>query len=603
MVNYYTTTTSELEKLILSPLRLFKNKKQLSKKFKFEDVFPSDIKPKDFNENTSQMSDILLNPIIEIHHYLNALKIYKTYELMIDKDLPIQQNEFHFFSIKQKRTLKFKLSFKKIYYHILANPNEYYFWCSDNYGFRVDKYLDCLLKADIYISELLNRINFRVSKNNILPCSITGYFFRKNDLLPLAEMQNKYFVEYCNQHFKKYKLNDDIKYINIRYVKGYGTHDFKYALTKTKQIFFIYIKELNHCVSEFEKDIIEKYPVVYLKSSKNRLREYNFAVHNNLPKQCLSVETHSEKQLYLGIEHEVCYTKNSPSKIHQLIEEEYLKGLAICKRDGSVNNGFEINFVPMTFDYIKATDLFFKFFEKTKHFLRSFNVADTGIHIHINRKSLSLSDIGKIIQFINSSSNRDYIIKLTGRKTGEMGYCVLNKDYSAKVFHQVVKEIRPKDDREYKAYSRAYDKYNAVNIEHSKTLEIRIFKGNTKPQTISRYIEFTHCLVMFVKQASLKELNQEQFNDFVKSNKHTYPFLNEFNQHFYTGLDTPILKDTFTYKPRIEKIFKNKFEIPKIDLDLGHKRIKRNRKIIKSKRILTGLDNSNLPSRIESEEK
>ena len=32
------------------------------------------------------------------------------------------------------------------------------------------------------------------------------------------------------------------------------------------------------------KDIIEKYPVVYLKSSKNRLREYNFAVHNNLPK-------------------------------------------------------------------------------------------------------------------------------------------------------------------------------------------------------------------------------------------------------------------------------------------------------------------------------
>ena len=60
----------------------------------------------------------------------------------------------------------------------------------------------------------------------------------------------------------------------------------------------------------------------------------------------------------------------------------------------------------MTFDYIKATDLFFKFFEKTKHFLRSFNVADTGIHIHINRKSLSLSDIGKIIQFINSSSNK-----------------------------------------------------------------------------------------------------------------------------------------------------------------------------------------------------
>ena len=73
--------------------------------------------------------DNLLNPIIEIHHYLNALKIYKTYELMIDKDLPIQQNEFNLFSIKHKRTLKFKLSFKKIYYHISSNPNDFYFWC------------------------------------------------------------------------------------------------------------------------------------------------------------------------------------------------------------------------------------------------------------------------------------------------------------------------------------------------------------------------------------------------------------------------------------------------------------------------------------------
>ena len=126
MVNYYTTTTSELEKLILSPLRLFKNKKQLSKKFKFEDVFPSDIKPKDFNENAGQIAiDNLLNPIIEIHHYLNALKIYKTYELMIDKDLPIQQNEFNLFSIKQKRTHKNLLSFKKIYYHIILHPNLY----------------------------------------------------------------------------------------------------------------------------------------------------------------------------------------------------------------------------------------------------------------------------------------------------------------------------------------------------------------------------------------------------------------------------------------------------------------------------------------------
>ena len=66
-------STDDLLKRIQTPLKLFKNKKQVSKKFNFDDVFPTDIIPKDYKNN--QLT-ILCN------HYLNALKYYKVLELI-----------------------------------------------------------------------------------------------------------------------------------------------------------------------------------------------------------------------------------------------------------------------------------------------------------------------------------------------------------------------------------------------------------------------------------------------------------------------------------------------------------------------------------------
>ena len=88
------------------------------------------------------------------------------------------------------------------------------------------------------------------------------------------------------------------------------------------------------------------------------------------------------------------------SSIHKRIEEDYLQGLAICKSDSSVQNGFELNFVPMTFNYIKRTDLFFKFYENIKNELSSYHNKSTGIHIHLSKNSFTRLQIGKIVEFI-----------------------------------------------------------------------------------------------------------------------------------------------------------------------------------------------------------
>jgi hypothetical protein len=59
---------------------------------------------------------------------------------------------------------------------------------------------------------------------------------------------------------------------------------------------------------------------------------------------------------------------------------------------------------------------------------------------------------------------------------------------------------------------------------------LRIFKGNIRPDIISRYIEFTDCLVNFVKNTEYKVNEYISFMEFVDSKKDVYPFLYAYNQ-------------------------------------------------------------------------
>jgi len=134
---------------------------------------------------------------------------------------------------------------------------------------------------------------------------------------------------------------------------------------------------------------------------------------------------------------------------------------------------------------------------------------------------------------------------------------------------------------EYRALDKMNDKYQAVNLQHDETVEFRIFKGNTKPQTISRYIEFVHGLVMFSKNISNQNLSYKDFIKYVGLNKNTYPFLNEFNEKFI-GNEKTKLKEEYTYAPRIIKQNRGKeikIEKPRIFTESFKK--KKPRKIIK----------------------
>mgnify|MGYP003133868255 CR=1 FL=1 len=568
-------STDDLLKRIQTPLKLFKNKKQVSKKFNCSDVFPTDPVP---NELKNNQITILCN------HYLNALKYYKVLEL-ISEDTEKLKGRYRD-QILNLCTINKEISFFKIYEELISHGLNNNFLRFNTLKFYNSDLFNIFYKSDEFLSDYLTKEKWTLSNNNLRHCVATGFIFRKNDVVQLNQSREYNLNNYKGlYHFRNYKL-ETLDYIHTDFLNQnnegsrYTIH-FDYDLSDSVYS-VVYDSELKY--AQFDYDLNYDENVVKLKSANGHLRSYSFPVHHYLPKAMLPHEKKTEKDnLYFGVELEVGYQRSvgNRRKLHLDIEQNYLKGLAICKSDGSVSNGFEINTTPMTFDFIKTTDVFFNFFNHTKNSLRSYSMRSTGIHIHVSKRPLSTLQIGKMLEFVNSRKNRDFIIELSGRNPNT--YCEINDILKCKDIH--LKEYgtdgRNMDNRDYRALDKMNDKYQAVNLQHSETVEFRIFKGNTKPQTISRYIEFVHGLVMFSKNGSNQNLTYKDFIKWVSLNKNTYPFLNEFNQKFL-GNEKAKLKEEFTYAPKILKQNRGKvIEIKKPRVFTEHFKKRKNRKIIK----------------------
>ena len=564
-------TSDELLKAILTPLKKFKNKKQVSKKFLFSDVFPTDT-------STSYKNDENITVLCE--HYLNALRYYKFLETLKNSNVEILHYSSDVLDVSIREKSKNNISFWKIYECFVLHGREPSLFRATNTA-KLCIYTKAFIEVDKWFTNFFNTEKWNLANNNLKLCCISGHVFRKNDVVQLNESRDYNLNNLKGFYFFRDYKNSTVDYASIKFVEIRDHYNLVHWDIDTDESYYlIYDSEKNFATFSYDKNDNEK--IVNLKSARNQLRSYAFPIHEHLPFAMLPNEKKTEKEnLYFGIELEVGYQRNCPkNKIHQLIEEKFLKGLAICKSDGSVNNGFEINTVPMTFNYIKTSNIFFDFFDKTKNWLRSYNMSNTGIHIHVSKKPLSTMQIGKMLEFTNSRKNRNYIIDLSGRNPNS--YCQIND--VLKVKHIALKEFgtdgRELNNSECNALDKMRDKYQAINLQHDETVEFRIFKGNTKPQAISRYIEFVHALVMFSKNTSPNNLDYDSFINWVATQKMTYPFLHEFNQKFL-GNHKITLKEEFSYRPRILKqLRKTEIELPTVKVFNQEFRKQKTRKII-----------------------
>jgi len=247
--------------------------------------------------------------------------------------------------------------------------------------------------------------------------------------------------------------------------------------------------------------------------------------------------TDKNERLFFGIEIEMESSRNYGEASEYAYQLEALD-LAYLKHDGSLNNGFELVTHPMSHDFYKnqATELF-DVLEglRNQYKVASWGTTTCGVHIHISRTGFNGG--AHMHRFLNLVySNQEFYETLAGRSSTRWAKFddVINSA-------QWTGERDEMGNRKYKTWrsfkekiehGRRSDRYSAVNTQNQATLEMRIFRGTTKGDTIKSHIDLAHASVEYTRVMSVKQvkeggLSTDSFMTYIESHADLYPELNE----------------------------------------------------------------------------
>ena len=202
---------------------------------------------------------------------------------------------------------------------------------------------------------------------------------------------------------------------------------------------------------------------VYYKDS-GYIQEY----HPNI-----DLHFYGEGPKFLGCEYEV-QGGGCNSNIAESIFGDYKE--FYCSRDGSLEEGFEAITHPCSPSHMLSN---IDWEEITKRLSRNDydDEEGAGFHIHISREHFkSQSHIGKLIRFF--SDNYQELVNFGNRTWDTANKWAEPTDYD-------------EDDKFIDIYSNAKgERYSAVNVWPSETVEIRLFGCTYRPEVIRSYIQF-----------------------------------------------------------------------------------------------------------------
>lgn len=180
----------------------------------------------------------------------------------------------------------------------------------------------------------------------------------------------------------------------------------------------------------------------------------------------------------------------------------------IVKYDGSLRDGgAEIVTLPYPLDYHQN-----KFgwegilSDKLRRLaISGIETRSCGMHVHINKAALTPLQIGKMLVFVNSPALSRHMTVIAQRESGN--YCERSR-----------KSI--KDGK-----GRSNSRYDVLNVGDA-TVEVRMFRGNLRPERVLKNIEFCDALVHYCKDASMARLEDwDTFALWLIKNRGRYPQL------------------------------------------------------------------------------
>ena len=199
---------------------------------------------------------------------------------------------------------------------------------------------------------------------------------------------------------------------------------------------------------------------------------------------------------YLGIEMEFQVDKR---KAGRLYVGNTMFGHALMKDDGSITNGFELVSRPAGYTtHLARYDSFLTDLPEYIHPHKS-----CGMHVHISRRAFTYLGAGKLVEFMNREDNKDFVKLIAGR--GTTNYQNRDNDYDKYTpYRQAVKD-------------RYVGRYNFVNLNNKKTIELRIFATPANKLEFNIRMQFVKAMIEYCKPAihSVSLEQQTYFKSFV----------------------------------------------------------------------------------------
>lgn len=228
---------------------------------------------------------------------------------------------------------------------------------------------------------------------------------------------------------------------------------------------------------------------------------------------------HGNGPRYFGVELEVECPSGEDKYEYADVIASAIGTRAYLKRDGSLENGFEIVTHPM--DLPTHREFWRTLFTSgASRGLRSHDTSTCGLHVHVNRDSISKLTLGKFVYFVNHPTNKEFLETFARRDCSKWAYFAEKK---------LTDGIRSSEDH-----------YSAVCLRSQYTIELRIFRGTLIYRTLVSAIEFLDATLNWCESASMQELRFTGLAEYIRKYRKVYP--NCMDYLVYKGLARPYAK-------------------------------------------------------------
>lgn len=244
--------------------------------------------------------------------------------------------------------------------------------------------------------------------------------------------------------------------------------------------------------------------------------------------------------LYMGVELEVDNGNFDIDDFHPWTDDELIH----FENDGSLDNGVECITQPCSLRYHQEKFNWKRLLEELgDQGFKSHDTDTCGLHVHLSRNAFAPLSITKLDVFLHRAwwffsqiGRRDHIYGDNGKSGDKNRKLSLWKDVwstSGWKRHSCMCRRCCHTLSERSSFipfnDEIYERYQIVNTNNAKTVELRHAKGTLKYQTLIGTLEMYHALVKFIETVTLLEVRDKthsvliKFIDYLFEKQSKYP--------------------------------------------------------------------------------